>query len=186
MYKAVDIAAVILHRNQQAGNHGMTHLRLQKLMYLAHKLYWDAYGKRLFNEQIHNYRHGPTIESVQRKFDRRGCKFVTNYNGSIEHDMTPQLHFKQSREIDRVVQEYANLPETELIALVRGNDTADNTAIIVKKSEGKSPRKYITYNGVTKTLTEWSKYREIKKETLSIRLKRGWSVGEALGFKDRK
>lgn len=185
MYKAVDIAAVILHRNQQAGYSDMTHLRLQKLVYLAHKLYWDAHGKRLFDEPIHHYRHGPLVKSVQKKFDQ-GNLLVLNYNGQIEYDMTPQLHFKQSREIDRVVQEYANLPETELIALVRGDDTADHTAIIVKKSEGKSPRKYITYNGMTKTLTEWAKYREIKKETLSIRLKRGWSVGEALGFKERK
>lgn len=184
MYKAVDIAAVILHRNQQAGFRDMTHSRLQKLVYLAHKLYWDAHGKRLFDEPIHHYRHGPLVKSVQKKFDR-GHSLVSNYNGHIEYDMTPQLHFKQSREIDRVIQTYAHLPEIELINIVR-DDGTELAAIIVKKSEGKSPRKYITYNGMTKTLTEWAKHREIKKETLSIRLKRGWSVGEALGFKERR
>ncbi len=49
---------------------------------------------------------------------------------------------------------------------------------------GKS--KYIKCKGTSLSITEWSQARKIPKETISNRLRQGWSIEEALGFKEHK
>lgn len=47
------------------------------------------------------------------------------------------------------------------------------------------PRKdndLLTHEGVTKTITEWAREREMPRGTLQDRIKRGWPSGEALGL----
>lgn len=50
----------------------------------------------------------------------------------------------------------------------------------------KTHRVFLTHNNQTLSLTEWARRRNIKKQTLSIRIKRGWPVAQALEFETRK
>lgn len=57
----------------------------------------------------------------------------------------------------------------------------DNCCWIEKseQSKNRTTNHYITYNGETKTLTDWAKTLGIKRTTLSGRISRGWSIAEA-------
>lgn len=45
---------------------------------------------------------------------------------------------------------------------------------------------FLEYNGETHTMSEWSEIIGIKTDTIFKRLKKGWSVGQVLGFEERK
>jgi len=44
----------------------------------------------------------------------------------------------------------------------------------------------ITFNGKSMSLNKWAKFINVRKQTLKMRLERGWSIEEALGVKPRK
>jgi len=44
----------------------------------------------------------------------------------------------------------------------------------------RSTTKYLTYNGVTQFISEWSRKLGISPSTISIRLKNGWTIEEIL------
>lgn len=48
------------------------------------------------------------------------------------------------------------------------------------QSNNKSDNHYITFNGKTQTLTQWSHETNIKQPTIRQRLKRGWSIEKSL------
>lgn len=48
-----------------------------------------------------------------------------------------------------------------------------------EQSRNRTTNHYITYNGKTQTLTEWALELNIKRTTLSNRLRNGWSVEKA-------
>ena len=58
----------------------------------------------------------------------------------------------------------------------------DNCKWIPKseQSKNRTSNHYITYNGKTQTLTDWSKEIGIPRTTLDSRLKRNWSIEDAL------
>ena len=51
------------------------------------------------------------------------------------------------------------------------------------QSRNNSANKILTYNGKTQHITDWSKELNIPLSTISVRLKRGWSVEKALSQK---
>lgn len=60
------------------------------------------------------------------------------------------------------------------------------TAAGIAKSKRGSSGRYITYNGETMNLTEWSKRIGIDRKTISKRLRDGYSVEEALSPEKKK
>ena len=51
---------------------------------------------------------------------------------------------------------------------------------LCEQSKHRTNNHYITMNGETKTLSDWSRHLNIKKTTLSLRLIRGWDEKRAL------
>ena len=51
------------------------------------------------------------------------------------------------------------------------------------QSKNRTSNHYITYNGETKTLSDWAKELNINRLTLSSRLSRGWSIEKAFNTK---
>lgn len=49
-----------------------------------------------------------------------------------------------------------------------------------EQSKNRTSNHYITYNGQTKTLTDWSKETGIPRTTLTSRLRHNWSIEDAL------
>lgn len=65
-----------------------------------------------------------------------------------------------------------------------GNYEPSNCQWVSRVTNGRNKRnnRIITANGESKTLVEWSEVTGIKRETISMRIKRGWSTEKSLGL----
>ena len=54
----------------------ISHLQLQKLVYLAYKTYLVKYRCPLFDEKIVAYQYGPVVEEVYQKFKKYGSETI--------------------------------------------------------------------------------------------------------------
>jgi hypothetical protein len=63
-----------------------------------------------------------------------------------------------------------------------GNYCKENCRWATRKDQNNNTRrnKYIAFNNITKTLSQWSEELNIKSSTIRMRLTKGWSVDEAL------
>jgi len=98
MYKAMDIANWFLQYNDYLSNYEnedtdlISNLKLQKLLYYAQGCYLAAYDKKLFDEDIVAWRHGPVIESIYRYFKEYGSKGIDKYDTvTIDSDTSSLL-----------------------------------------------------------------------------------------------
>lgn len=55
---------------------GITHLKVQKLLYYAQGIYLAVYNKPLFKENIVAWPHGPVVKEVYSSFCRNGRKDI--------------------------------------------------------------------------------------------------------------
>lgn len=55
---------------------GITHLKLQKLLYYAQGIYLAMHNKPLFNENIVAWQHGPVIEEVYAVYKENGRNII--------------------------------------------------------------------------------------------------------------
>lgn len=111
----------------------------------------------------------PTDEQY-RRYGGRGIKvcdewhkdFMKFYNWSMENGYSDKLS------IDRINNDKGYCPENcrWTTMKIQANNTSRNTRV--------------KYNGETHTIAEWSDITEIKQNTITYRLKRGWSVERAL------
>lgn len=86
MYSAQDIAKWFLYKNnsEQKENmainddyevyEGITHLKLQKLLYYAQGVYLALENEKLFNEPLEAWEHGPVVRNVYDTY----CVFGRN------------------------------------------------------------------------------------------------------------
>lgn len=65
---------------------------------------------------------------------------------------------------------------------VDGNYCPENCrwATVEEQNNNTSTNHFLTYNGETKSIAEWSKVTDIPKSTISNRIKRGWTVEQTL------
>jgi hypothetical protein len=63
-----------------------------------------------------------------------------------------------------------------------GNYTPENCywATALEQSRNTSRCKYLTFNGETKTVSEWAVITDMHNNTIRARLARGWTVEDAL------
>lgn len=88
MFKATDIAIwFLLKNNAEANEHevtndnyevyeGITHLKLQKLLYYAQGISLGMFETPLFNENIVAWQHGPVVKEVYSIFSSFGRKNI--------------------------------------------------------------------------------------------------------------
>lgn len=64
----------------------ITHLQLQKLVYISYGLYLALTGKRLFRERIEAWPLGPVIPELYHEFKRFGRKRIRRWSSNYDYD----------------------------------------------------------------------------------------------------
>lgn len=70
-YKAIDVAAYIIHKANTDHNYNandLTPLKLQKILYFAQGWYLANYGEPLFDDRICAWEYGPVVDSVYHRY----------------------------------------------------------------------------------------------------------------------
>jgi len=67
MLDSSDVANAILDRAHERAI-SVSPLKLQKLMYYCQGYFLASHGKRLFNEDVQAWKHGPVVESVYHQY----------------------------------------------------------------------------------------------------------------------
>jgi len=112
----------------------ISHLKLQKLIYLAYKKYLLKYKEQLFPEKIIAYSYGPVVEEVYQKFKKYGAADIEIDDDAkyiIKDIHLPQalgrmLLVKDSEKViatlSEVIEEYGDLTAGELVDLTHSVD----------------------------------------------------------------
>lgn len=74
-YNAIDIAKYFIKKASNDG--GISHLKLQKLLYYAQGWYLANYGRPLFKDEIEAWKFGPVIPNVYRFFSKFGSAKIS-------------------------------------------------------------------------------------------------------------
>lgn len=141
--------------------HGMSHTRLHGI--------WSKMLNRCYCENCSEYKwYGERGISVCKEW--KGTEgFINFMNWSILNG------YKDDLSIDRIDNSKGYSPENCRWAdkITQANNTRSNV--------------YLSYNGETHTIAEWSRILGIKYPTLSQRItKLHWSIDEAFGIKERE
>lgn len=120
---------------------------------------WSGIVQRCYNPNTHNYRwygaKGITVCDEWRHF-------------KVFKEWALSSGFKPGLSIERIDNNKGYCPENcKLIPL---NEQGKN----------KSDNHYITFNGETKTISDWARCLNVKKTTLIHRLNRGWDEERTL------
>ena len=113
MFSAIDIAIWFLLKNNaevlehEATNddyevyEGITHLKLQKLLYYAQGVFVAITGNRLFEEDIEAWQHGPVVVEVYDEFKKFGRNnIVIKMNKRIQDRIR---NIENNREVSEIL-----------------------------------------------------------------------------------
>lgn len=132
--------------------HGMSRTRLFKI--------WTAMRERCTCKKLINY----------PDYGGRGIKVCDEWMNNFEtfRDWAYVNGYTDELSIDRID--------------VNGNYCPENCRWVTRlvQNNNKRNNRKITYNGQTLTLSEWARTKGLKRATLFIRLKQGWTVERAL------
>lgn len=137
-------------RNKEKSTHGMYNTREYRS--------WQKIKARCFNTQCFEYKW----------YGGRGITMCDEWKNSFEQfykDMGPRPPKKSIERKDN------NL-----------NYNKDNCKWATQKEQSNNTRrnKFLTHNGMTKTLSEWADFTGINKSTISRRIELSWSTKEIL------
>ena len=136
--------------------HGMNRRNIYNKIYKT----WIDMKSRCYNKNVKSYKdYGARKISVCEEWKNDFMKF---YNWAMKNG------YKDNLSIDRIN--------------VNGNYEPSNCRWANKKIQANNTTRnhFITFNGVTLTLQQWSEKTGIKSSTIRARLKRGWSIKECL------
>lgn len=125
---------------------------------------WRSMKKRCYLKSSHNYKN----------YGARGIKVCDEW-------LDPDTFYKWSME--NGYDDNLTLDRID----VNGNYESSNCRWVDVKTQQNNKRnnKYIIYNGVTKTMSEWAKYFDIDYTLLKSRLLSGWSFEKAIVTNNR-
>jgi len=79
-YKAENVADYLIflasRENQEKEREGITHLKLQKILYFAQAYYLAKLSKSLFAEKLEAWAYGPVVLAVYKKLKHNGNKAI--------------------------------------------------------------------------------------------------------------
>ena len=122
-----DIAAYFARQDGLQGEPDVTPMKLQKLLYLAQAHYLAATMRRLFDERIEAYEHGPVITKVwSRTAGQRTPIVAEGKLDIVEHTPLPPTI---EEFLDRVWSRYKDLSASALRRLTHEQDPWRNNYV---------------------------------------------------------
>ena len=88
-YTASHVANYFLRR-AKAERRRITHLQLQKLVYIAYGWCWEILGHQLFRDRIEAWKYGPVIPNLYHEFKHCGWKPIRQWSAHYDFD---ERHF---------------------------------------------------------------------------------------------
>jgi uncharacterized phage-associated protein len=86
MYTALEIAVWFLGAIDRRAGDGITHLKLQKLVYYAQAWSLALLDRPLFDEEVEAWAHGPVVETVFQRFKDAGWENLPRLARKTEID----------------------------------------------------------------------------------------------------
>ena len=163
---------------------GCENLILQKGYCRTHYMRWYKHGDANF--QIPKRGRTPTVvswTSMKQRCDNKKSPDYHRYGGR-------GISYQDSwRLFNNFLADMGERPEGTTLDRI-DNDKGyckDNCrwAIIETQSNNKSSNVFITYDGETKTLMQWSRYTGIKYSLLQWRINKGWNMERVFTTKPR-
>ena len=121
----LDVAVYILSRIK------CTHLSLEKLVYFSYADYLCETGKRLFEDQIYAFEHGPIVDSVYEAYKRGGSKRIVPPTVETDSPVTSTAEempsksrilfavdgLEKLRSIEQTINRYGNYAPWQLVSI---------------------------------------------------------------------
>ena len=138
------------------------------------------------------YKHGKSKDKIYRIYNHikdrcyhKNDKSFKNYGGrgikmcdEWNNDFMSFYNWAIENGYNEHLKKYRNMNTTIDRIDTNGNYEPSNCRWATQKQQANNTRrnKYITYDGITHTLQEWSRIVNISRNALSMRLKRGWTI----------
>lgn len=138
--------------------HGLSKTRLHKL--------WRGMKDRCYNPKCPSYPH----------YGNRGITVCEEWEQDFKafYDWAMGNGYQEGLSIDRIDNDKGYSP-----------DNCRWTTIAIQNRNKRNLR-YVTINGITKTLAEWCRHYNVSSSIVYQRIRNGWTPEEALGLVPRK
>lgn len=108
----------------------ITHLQLQKLVYIGYGIHYAVNNNRLFKERIEAWPYGPVIPELYHEFKRFGPSNIRRWSSNFDYK-TGKYFFPLISDNDNTAlgslaftwRHYSWLPSHTLVDLTHGEDT---------------------------------------------------------------
>ncbi|MBL8002608.1 MAG: DUF4065 domain-containing protein [Flavobacteriales bacterium] len=109
MRSAAEIANYFISKGVDEGK-PLSHLKLQKLLYVAYGWYYAQYNERLFNEVLQAWKYGPVVASVYHALKHHGDMPIEHEIQEEDEDRpgyyhTPTLNYHRDATLIRFLDD---------------------------------------------------------------------------------
>ncbi len=136
--KAIDVANFFIKLANDAGEEGMTNLRVNKLLYFAQAWSLARLGKELFAEDFQVWSLGPVLPEIYRTFQKYGKNVIPEVYGMYSEKV---FSSEQVELLLDVAREYRKFSTTHLVDITHipegpwGNVYAEGAKKVTPKQD---------------------------------------------------
>lgn len=129
MNKVFDVANYIIqlannfpYKDIQFQPDGITHLKLQKILYYTQVVFLIKKREKAFEEQILAWRYGPVIQEIYTKYTSQWRNFLEVDNGWEDSSLTPE----DKKLIERTREIFGRYSANQLVEMTHSDDPWKN------------------------------------------------------------
>lgn len=129
MNKVFDVANYIIqlannfpYKDIQFQPDGITHLKLQKILYYTQVVFLIKKREKAFEEQILAWRYGPVIQEIYTKYTSQWRNFLEVDNGWEDSSLSPE----DKKLIERTREIFGRYSANQLVEMTHSDDPWKN------------------------------------------------------------